>query len=173
MCFREWIISWIRMMPSKICLSSTNPVCYGDISPDIRGFNLLAMTFVMIFKITLHKDIGRNLYGVSTRCSLGIKVRKVELKALRTCPILLDSSTTIQISSLTKSQQLWKKSMVNPSSLGTLPFSILKTTSSTSYLSIGLISIALCSGVTSLGIFRSMSSVSHSYSSSFSLSRSA
>lgn len=131
-CFKEWIISWVRMIPSSICLPSMNHVCYGDISPDIKGFILLAITFVIIFRITLQREIELNLPGKFAPFSFGINMRNVTLKALRIYPIYLDSSTTSQISSFTSSQQFWKKSILNPSGPRDFRFSIWRTTSSTS-----------------------------------------
>lgn len=111
------------------------------------------MNFVMILRITLQREINLSLPSISSPCSFGINVRNVALKALRIRLVLLDCSTTSQISSFTKSQQLWKKSIVNPSNLGAFPLSIWKIASSTSCHSMVLISIVLCSGMTSLGIF--------------------
>lgn len=103
-CFKECIISWVRIIPSRIWRPSTKHVCSGEIRLGSRGFNLLGITFVMVLRITLQRDIGWNLPQESAPCSFGIRVRKVELKALRTLPVLQDSSTISQTSSFTKSQ---------------------------------------------------------------------
>ena len=63
-----------------------NPILSREISPSINGFNRLAMTFVVIFRITLQREIGLNLLGMSTPCSLGISVINVALKSLRIRP---------------------------------------------------------------------------------------
>lgn len=171
-CFREWIISWVRIIPSRICPPSMKPIYSGKIRPRRRGFNLFAKTFMVILSMTLQREIGWNLHGEFVPYSFRIRVRKVELKSLRTLPIHLDSSTISQTSSLTRSQHCWKKSTVKSSSPGAFPFSSWKTASSTSSLSMGLINIALCSAVANLGMFCVMVVVSLTLSSYVSLSRS-
>jgi len=45
--FREWITSCARMMPSRICLPSTYPVCSREMRVGRRGFRRLETTFVI------------------------------------------------------------------------------------------------------------------------------
>ena len=70
------------MIPSMICLPLTNPDYSGLIRLGRISFNLLAITFEMILYITLHKEMGLNLLGVSAPSSLGMRVKKVALKSL-------------------------------------------------------------------------------------------
>ena len=48
------------------------------------GFNLLPITFEMILCIELQKDIGMNFPCVSASSELGIRVKNVTLKDLKT-----------------------------------------------------------------------------------------
>ena len=102
--------------------------------------------------MTLHSEIGRNLCGVWLCFSLGMRVMKVEFKDGSIHLLTLDSSTTCQTSSLIKSQKLWKKSEVKPSSPGAFPTLSYRIAVSTSYKYMGLRMILLCSSVTILGI---------------------
>jgi hypothetical protein len=94
-----------RMTLSMICLPSTYPDCSFEMINGKIGLSLLAMTFVIILKITLQRDIGRNYFGCVTLSSSGIRVMKVAFRAERICPDVRDSSTTRHTSSLIMSQQ--------------------------------------------------------------------
>ena len=102
---REWMISWDKSIPSRICLPSTYPNYSGDIRDGSRGLSLLAMVLVIILKITLQREMGLNLLGDFDPFSLGIRERKVELKAFRTFPVLMEFSTISKTYSLMVSQQ--------------------------------------------------------------------
>ena len=96
--------------------------------------------------------MGLNLSQFYAPTSLGIRVRRVALKALSTPLLLLDSSTISSTSSLTKSQKWWNKFEVKPSNPGAFPRAIWWITSSTSCIATGLRIISLFSLVMVLGI---------------------
>jgi len=146
------MISLIVMIPSRICLPSTNPACSGDIRSRRRGLSLFAMVLVIILKMTLQRAIGQNLPGLSAPSSLGIKDKNVALRVDRTFHVRLEFSTMVHTSSLIVSQNSWKKLVVNPFGPGALPFSIYFTTSSSSYLSIGLSRTSFWASVIFLGM---------------------
>ena len=112
------------MIPSKIFLPSTYPNCSFDMREDRSGLSLLAMVFVMILKIKLHKAICQILLAESTPFSLGIRERNVELKAFKMFPIFLESLTMAKTSSLMVCQQVWKKLVVKPSKPRDFPWAI-------------------------------------------------
>jgi len=62
----------------------------------------------MIFSIMLHSNIGHNLPGLFTTLSLGMSVKKVELKATKTPVARMESSTIWNTSYLIISQHWWK-----------------------------------------------------------------
>ena len=113
------------MIPSKIFLPSTYPNCSFDMREDRSGLSLLAMVFVMIFKITLHRAIGWNLLVESAPFYLGISERNVELKSFKIFLVFLASSTMIKTSSLMVCQHAWKKLVVKPSRPGALSFLVV------------------------------------------------
>jgi hypothetical protein len=71
--------------------------------------------------MTLHEEIGRNLYAVSTSLIFEIKVMKFVLKACKMDLDLWDYSTTSQISLQIIGHPTWKKSVVKPSGDGDFP----------------------------------------------------
>ena len=88
------------MIPSKIYLPSTYPYSSFDMRVDRSGLILLAMVSVIILKITLRREIGRNLLAESALFSLGMSETNVELKDFNIFPVFLDSSIMAKTSSL-------------------------------------------------------------------------
>lgn len=117
-CFKEWMISWVSIMPSMICLSSTYPDCSGDISNGTNVFSHVVIALETILYMTLQRPIGQNLFEVWQSSSLGIRAMNVAFKEGSIHLLVLDSSTTFHTSSLIRPQKLWKKSDVNPSGPG-------------------------------------------------------
>lgn len=95
--------------------------------------------------MTLQREMGLKLLAETTLASLGIRDRKVALRAGRMRPTFLEFSTSKQTSSLIVTQQCWKKSIVNPSGPGALIDGILFTASSTSRGLIGRIKLVFWS----------------------------
>jgi hypothetical protein len=85
-------------------------------------------------------------------CSLGIKVRNVELKYWRICPNTLDSSTTSHTSLPIIWQQAWKETIVNPSGLGDFSDAMYLIVCSTYSSDVGWVILTFCSGDTKVGI---------------------
>ena len=102
--------------------------------------------------MTLQREMGRNLLGVATWSSLGIRVMKVALRDGRIQCIDLDSSTNCQISSLIKSQKWWKKLEVKPSGPRALHSLFWRIACSTSIRVVGKRRSWLCSSMISFGI---------------------
>jgi hypothetical protein len=116
------------------------------------GFELIGHHLCYDFVNYITEGDGSELFGFVTHSSFGMRVRKVALRAGRTWPDALDSSTTSQTSSLTRSQQWWKKSVVNPSGPGDFPRGIDFTAWSTSSWVMGRIRAVFCSRVTREGM---------------------
>jgi hypothetical protein len=99
--------------------------------------------------MTLHRAMGLNCLGFVTLSYFGMRVRKVAFRADSTRPEALDSSTTSHTSCLTRSQQWWKKFVVNPSGPGAFPRGMVLTSWFTSSWVMGHVNASFCSGVTS------------------------
>ena len=76
--------SWDMMIPSNIFLPSKKIDYSGSIRMGRIRLNLLVTTLEIILQMTLHKDMGLILLIMSYRFVLGIRFKKVGMKALRT-----------------------------------------------------------------------------------------
>ena len=79
--------------------------CFGPTKMGRISFSLLATTLEIILYVKLHNALGLNLLGVLDHFDLGMRVKKVMLKALKYPRACRDSSTISQTSYFIRSQK--------------------------------------------------------------------